>query len=164
MLLFCMLNNSRQRIIIFLPNLSFLAKESIWIVGSDPIDKKQMRGVRWSLSSQVFFKFKMTGSVYFSCKESAIYFLAWERVRSGHQDLQIKNYTKIQIQWCFPLQRPDFNYKFHFNQRYFCFIYIHIHLYVCMFVFTNIIIDRAGSLPSIYYCPILSSFLEFCHK
>lgn len=70
-----------------IPSLSFLAKASIWIVGSDPIDKKQMRGVLLSLSSQVFSKFKMTGSVYFSSNESAIYFLACESVRSGHQHL-----------------------------------------------------------------------------
>lgn len=77
------------------PSLSFLAKASIWIVGSDPIDKKQMSGVRLSLSSQVFSKFKMTGSVYFSFSESAMYFLAWEIVRSGHQDLEQTYIIKV---------------------------------------------------------------------
>lgn len=54
-----------------------------------------------SLSSQVFLKFKITGSVYFSSKELAIYFLAWESVRSGHQDLEIKIHTKILIHCLF---------------------------------------------------------------
>lgn len=94
-------------IITYIPNLSFLAKELIWPVGSDPVDKKQMRGVRASLSSQVFSKFKMTGSVYFSCKEFAMYFLAWESVRSGHQDLEIKIYTKIKIHCLFLLPSPS---------------------------------------------------------
>lgn len=99
--------NTWQWIITYIPNLSFLAKELIWPVGSDPVDKKQMRGVRASLSSQVFSKFKMTGSVYFSCKEFAMYFLAWESVRSGHQDLEIKIYTKIQIHCLFLLPSPS---------------------------------------------------------
>lgn len=99
--------NTWQWIITYIPNLSFLAKELIWPVGSDPVDKKQMRGVRASLSSQVFSKFKMTGSVYFSCKEFAMYFLAWESVRSGHQDLEIKIYTKIKIHCLFLLPSPS---------------------------------------------------------
>lgn len=75
--------------LLIIPSFSFLANASIWIVGSDPMDRKHIRGVRVSLSSQVFSRFKITGSVYFSSKESAIYFLAWKTVRSGHQDLEM---------------------------------------------------------------------------
>lgn len=71
-----------------IPSFSFLANASIWMVGSEPMDRKQIRGVCVSLSSQVFSRFRITGSVYFSSRESAMYFLAWKTVRSGHHDLE----------------------------------------------------------------------------
>lgn len=74
---------------LIIPSFSFLANASIWIVGSDPMDRKHIKGVLVSLSSQVFSRFRITGSVYLSSKESAMYFLAWKTVRSGHQDLEM---------------------------------------------------------------------------
>lgn len=59
-----------------IPSFSFLARASIWMVGSEPMDRKQIRGVCGSLSSHVFSRFRITGSVYFSSRESAMYFLA----------------------------------------------------------------------------------------
>lgn len=86
-----------------IPSFSFLANASIWIVGSEPMDRKHIRGVRESLSSQVFSRFKITGSVYLSSKESAIYFLAWKTVRSGHQDLEMNIRGKNWVCLCFIL-------------------------------------------------------------
>ena len=55
------------------------------------MDRKQMRGVRVSLSSQVCSRFRRTGSANLMPIESPTYFLAWEMVRSGHQDLWREN-------------------------------------------------------------------------
>ena len=52
------------------------------------MDKKQIRGVLGSLSSQVASRFKMTDSAYDDPIESLIYFRAWGIVLSGHQHLQ----------------------------------------------------------------------------
>lgn len=58
------------------PTLSFFASPSIWLVGSLPIDRKQISGVLTVLSSQVFSKSKITGSAYLVPNESLTYFLA----------------------------------------------------------------------------------------
>ena len=47
---------------VVLPMPRFRASPSIWFVGSDPILKKQMRGVRGSLSPQVASRSRSTGS------------------------------------------------------------------------------------------------------
>ena len=71
-------------------NLSFLARPSMLLVGSDPMERKQMRGVRISDSSQVFSRSRTTPSAYRSPIDSAMYFLACASVRSGHQHLQLE--------------------------------------------------------------------------
>ena len=50
-----------------LPSLCFFAKASIEAVGSEPIDKKQIIGVRTSLSSHMASRFRITPSAY--CKK-----------------------------------------------------------------------------------------------
>ncbi len=72
----------------FLPSLCLFARDSIELVGSDPIERKQIKGTRSSVSSQVFSRFKMTPSAYEGPSDSAMYLRAWDRVRSGHHDLQ----------------------------------------------------------------------------
>lgn len=64
-----------------------MASDSIWLVGSDPIDNKHTRGILVSLSAQVASRFKMTDSAYLGPCESAMNFLACGMVLSGHQDL-----------------------------------------------------------------------------
>ena len=58
------------------PNLSFLDKASMLLVGSAPIDRKHMRGVVLSLSSHILSRSSITPSAYFSPAVSAMYFLA----------------------------------------------------------------------------------------
>ena len=72
---------------IILPTSFLLARPSIALVGSDPIESKPINGVRILLSSHVASKFNITPSAYFSPADSAIYALAWDNVRSGHHDL-----------------------------------------------------------------------------
>ena len=67
------------------PNLNFLASASMLLVGSDPMDSRQTMGVRLVLSSHIFSTSRMTPSAYLSPSVSAMYLLACERVRSGHQ-------------------------------------------------------------------------------
>ena len=50
-----------------LPSLCFFAKASMEAVGSEPIDKKQIIGVRTSLSSHMASRFRITPSAY--CKK-----------------------------------------------------------------------------------------------
>ena len=45
-----------------LPSLCFFAKASMEAVGSEPIDKKQIIGVRTSLSSHMASRFRITPS------------------------------------------------------------------------------------------------------
>ena len=47
-----------------LPSLCFFAKASMEAVGSEPIDKKQIIGVRTSLSSHMASRFRITPSAY----------------------------------------------------------------------------------------------------
>ena len=82
----CPIDTARQSICIF------FAKSSIWFVGSEPIDRKQMRGVRGSLSIHVSFMFKITGFAYISPIEYDMYLRACATVRSGHQDLKANNF------------------------------------------------------------------------
>lgn len=46
-------------------------------VGSEPMDRKQMSGVRGSDSSHVFSRSRITPSAYFSPIESMMYLRAW---------------------------------------------------------------------------------------
>lgn len=69
---------------------SRLASISILFVGSDPIDRKHIKGVRGSLSDHVSCKFNITPSEYFSPKQSSMYFLACDKVRSGVHALKRK--------------------------------------------------------------------------
>ena len=48
----------------YLPSLCFFAKASMEAVGSEPIDKKQIIGVRTSLSSHMASRFRITPSAY----------------------------------------------------------------------------------------------------
>ena len=66
----------------------FLARSSIIAVGSDPIDSRQIIGVRGSLSSHMARRSRITGSAYFGPIESAMYLRACDVVLSGHHDLQ----------------------------------------------------------------------------
>ena len=72
-----------------------LANCSMSVVGSEPIDKKQTRGVRGSDSSNMRSKSSITPSMNFSPIESAIYFLAWGKVRSGHHERISKSFLKM---------------------------------------------------------------------
>lgn len=58
------------------------------LVGSEPMDKKQISGTLGSLSAQVASRLRMTASAYLAPIESAMYMRAWAIVRSGHQDLR----------------------------------------------------------------------------
>lgn len=78
-----------------LPSSRFLASASIWSVGSEPMDRKQMRGVRVSLSSHVAWRLRMTGSANLVPMALRTYFLAWAKVLSGHHDLSKKNTINI---------------------------------------------------------------------
>jgi len=69
----------------------FLAKSSIIAVGSEPIDSRQIIGVRVSLSSHMARRSRITGSAYFGPIESAMYLRACDVVLSGHHDLQRKH-------------------------------------------------------------------------
>jgi len=66
----------------------FLARSSIIAVGSDPMDRRQIIGVRQSLSSHIAFRSRMIGSAYFGPIESAMYLRACDVVLSGHHELQ----------------------------------------------------------------------------
>ena len=70
------------------PTPFFFARSSIIAVGSDPMDSRQIIGVRQSLSSHMAFRSRMTGSAYFGPIESAMYLRACDVVLSGHHDLQ----------------------------------------------------------------------------
>lgn len=74
---------------ICLPRCFCLQRFSISLVGSEPIDKKQMSGVLVSLSPHVASRFSRTASAYIGPIESLMYFLAWGTVLSRHQDLPI---------------------------------------------------------------------------
>lgn len=61
-----------------------LAMASICGDGSDPTDRRQIRGVRLSDSSSMDSRSRTVLSRYSAPNESKMYFLAWDRVRSGH--------------------------------------------------------------------------------
>jgi hypothetical protein len=59
-------------------------------VGSEPIDRRQMSGVRGSDSSHVFSKSRITPSAYFSPTESMMYLRACQRqYKSQQKSLQL---------------------------------------------------------------------------
>ena len=57
------------------------------LVGSEPMDRKQMSGVRGVLSAHMASRSRITPSAYLVPITSPMYFLACARVRSGHQHL-----------------------------------------------------------------------------
>lgn len=67
---------------------SLLPRAIMESVGSEPIDRKQIRGVRGSDSSQVFSKSRITPSVYFSPIASLMYLRAWRRWRQRGKALK----------------------------------------------------------------------------
>ena len=58
------------------------------LVGSDPIDRKQIRGVEGSLSVHVSRRLSTTPSAYIAPRVSSMYFRACDNVRSGDQHLE----------------------------------------------------------------------------
>ncbi len=81
-------------LISFMSKFLRLASDSIWFVGSEPIDRKQISGVCQSDSSTIFSKSRTTPSMNRSPIESAMYFLAWGSVRSGHQERMRRSLRK----------------------------------------------------------------------
>ena len=67
--------------------LCFLDSWSISLVGSDPMDRKQIIGTRVVDSFHISSMFRITPSAYFTPIDSEIYFNACGRTRSGHHDL-----------------------------------------------------------------------------
>ena len=59
-------------------NFSLFPSAMMESVGSEPIDRKQIRGVRGSDSSHIFSKSRITPSVYFSPIASIMYLRAWK--------------------------------------------------------------------------------------
>ena len=57
------------------------------LVGSDPIERKQVSGTRLFDSSNIPSMSRMTPSAYFVPMDSAMYFFAWAAVLSGTHDL-----------------------------------------------------------------------------
>ena len=57
------------------------------LVGSDPIERKQVNGTRLLDSSNIPSMSRMTPSAYLVPMDSAMYFFAWAAVLSGTQDL-----------------------------------------------------------------------------
>jgi len=89
----------------------FLAKSSIIAVGSDPIDSRQIIGVRVSLSSHMARRSRITGSAYFGPIESAMYLRACDVVLSGHHDLQ-RAYRQHTVNITIRMQRQYVFYAF----------------------------------------------------
>ena len=58
------------------------------LVGSDPIERKQVSGTRLFDSSNIPSMSRMTPSAYFVPMDSAMYFFAWAAVLSGTHDLR----------------------------------------------------------------------------
>lgn len=72
-------------------SFNFLANISMLLVGSDPIDSKQISGMTGSLSSYVFSRSRITPSAYFSPIDSCTNLRACASVRSGHQHLWVNH-------------------------------------------------------------------------
>ena len=64
-------------------------------VGSDPVERKQIRGTRVLDSCHISFKFRITPSAYFFPIDSVMYLSDWGRTRSGHQDRMSSSLRKV---------------------------------------------------------------------
>ena len=58
------------------------------LVGSEPMERKQIMGTRIVDSSHISSRFSITPSAYFLPIDPEIYLSACDVVRSGHQDLK----------------------------------------------------------------------------
>ena len=76
-----------QCVYIYVPSSFFFASASMALVGSDPIERKQVIGTRILDSSNIPSMSRMTPSAYLAPMDSAMYFFAWAAVLSGTHDL-----------------------------------------------------------------------------
>ncbi len=67
--------------------LCFLESISMLLVGSEPIERKQIMGTLLFDSFHISSIFKITPSANFTPIDSDMYRLAWGNTRSGHHDL-----------------------------------------------------------------------------
>ena len=58
------------------------------LVGSEPMERKQIMGTRTVDSSHISSRFRITPSAYFLPVDSEMYLSACDVVRSGHHDLR----------------------------------------------------------------------------
>ena len=58
------------------------------LVGSDPMDRKQIIGVRIVDSIHISSRLRLTPSAYLLPIDSEMYLRDWGSTRSGHHDLQ----------------------------------------------------------------------------
>ena len=70
------------------------AMVSIWFEGSEPVVRRHIRGTLLSVSSSIASKSSTVFSRNSAPKESKMYFLAWERVRSGHHERMRRSLRK----------------------------------------------------------------------
>lgn len=121
----------------YIPKWHFFDKDSIWLVGSDPIERRHIRGVLVSLSSQVWVKLRMTDSAYLGPIESAMYFLACGIALSGHQDLQTKFYVRELSSRTFPFTTSNVFNSDHQTDRLFMYYHIKHHETIMILMVPN---------------------------
>ena len=88
-------NNHNGRESFCLLRLCFLESWSMSLVGSEPMDRKQIIGTRMFDSFHISSIFRITPSAYFTPIDSEMYFSAWGKTRSGHHDLKTERHTKF---------------------------------------------------------------------
>ena len=73
----------------------FLARLLMFMVGSDPMDSRQIMGTRiFDSSDHIISISSITPSAYFTPIDSAMYLRAWADVLSGHHDLRERERTR----------------------------------------------------------------------